>query len=151
MSSDANKYFNLIRNVTEYIPSVNVGQPKIFLLEYENHFHFPYILLLDFPLYREGINNTFSGGKKVLVKINLIYQFDNISPDFDVEIFDDEVRVYSERCGIESYPNRYNHLNIQAVLDFQNVNNMSVRLVKNDFTTNIIHMNKNSFISLEIL
>lgn len=150
MASNTNRYFNVIRNVDQYTPPINAGKFKIFLLEYENQFHFTYILLLDFPLYRGGIYNTLSD-TKVLVKINLIYQFDNVSPDFDVQIFDDEILVYSKKCGIDSYPNRYNHLNIETLIDFKNVNNMSVKLVKNDFTTNIIHMNRNSFISLEIL
>jgi hypothetical protein len=60
-------------------------------------------------------------------------------------------KLYSEKIGLEAYPNIYNKLSDEMILDIRDINNISIKLTKIDMTTNQISIKRNSFIIIESL
>jgi hypothetical protein len=135
-----------IRNT---VPKYNIEKNKIiYLLDKINEFDFYTLLYLEFPFCKGVMKNI--QDTNYIISVNMIYQFDNFSPDFIIEIIEDGVVLYSEKSSIGSRPNEFNNLKFESFVNVHDINNLRVRLYKNDHTTNKILLNKLSYIQISL-
>ena len=103
-------------------------------------------LPLKFEVYKQG--SFIPQRSKVLFNISLFYRFSDFVPDFNFEILDDNNIIYSERIGLESYPNMYNKYSDSVLLDIINIDDVSYRISKLDHSNNTISIKSNSFLTV---
>ena len=123
---------------------------KLYILENDEDLNFVNTVDLLFPLYKtKGIK--FRTNSKLRIIVSLQYIFENLSPDYYLQILENDLVIYSERNGLADYPNSTNKLVDEIITDVGNFDNLKIRLVKNDLSTNHICIKKNSYISFEQL
>lgn len=103
-------------------------------------------LPLKFEVYKQG--SVIPQQTKVLFNISLFYKFSDFVPDFNFEVLYNNNIIYSERIGVESYPNVYNKYSDSILLDIINIANVSYRLTKMDNSNNTISIKSNSFLTI---
>lgn len=135
-------YANQLVLKNEEGEDIVVSQPHTFVLNEDQEFDFNEEIYLNFPLYMKG--TEILPNSKVVFKMNLMYKFLNLSPDFKFEILEGESVLYSERVGLESYPNVYNKLSDDVLLDINNISDVRFRLTKSDQSVTKIYLKKNS-------
>ena len=128
---------------------IKISLPNNYISEEDEQLNFNTEVDLEFPLYLKGTIIDFNS--KVFIKFNILYKFMQFSPDFKLEIVEDGEILYSEPVGLESYPNKWNKLSDEVLLDVKNILNLRFRLSKLDTSNNTIYIKKNSIIILESL
>ena len=135
----------------EFVPNINA----IYLNNNSSSLNFINELDLsnEFSLYRSGNFNNRKGNNKVMLNLNLMYNFSGeYSPDFTVNVKVSGITIYSNKEGLSDYPNTINKLSDSIILDVNENDIISIHLDKNnsndvsDFT-----LFKNSYYSIEML
>ena len=142
-------YANQLVLKNEEGTDVVVSQPHTYVLNEDKELDFENEIFLDFPLYMKG--TEILPNSKVVFKMNLMYKFLLLNPDFKFEILEGDEILYSEKSGIECYPNVYNKLSDEVLLDIVNISDVRFRLSKIDTTVTKIYLKKNSNFSFESL
>ena len=106
-----------------------------------------------FELFRTGnyiLNNL--SNQKILLKIHLLYKWDNnISRDYDIDIYINDISIYTQRVGISDYVNIYNKYVDELILDIKKDDILNIVLSVSDGDTTHFNIKKNSFYSIELL
>ena len=154
MNSSINLYFEpkkiyadelFIRNDSG--TAVNVVTNNLYLINDNlENIEFKENLPLNFEVYKQG--SPIPLKTKVLFNISLFYKFNDFVPDFIFQVLYNNSIIYSERIGLESYPNVYNKYSDSILLDIINIAHVSYRLTKADNSNNTISIKSNSFLTI---
>ena len=129
-----------------------VGRKHIYYLPSElNKVDFDTEVQIDFVTYHHP-EPAIKLQSKILLTINLRYKFCELSVDFNLEIREFGRVLHSVRSSISSYPNMYNSLQEQVILDVHDVSGLAVCLTKSrSYPVRWISLQKNSFFTIEQL